>query len=249
MQEINNIILDFKTSIDKQKPILSEDQRNRMYKIINPDIEDYVILGIRTAEIEKIVRNIHNKYQPLFGDAKEIFKNLARIQVEEYKFASFFFLNRYKKLFTNHIPQFFKIEYFPYCHTWSTCDSCCIRVLGPFLAKKDNEQLAKITIDKWAHNKSLWIKRASMVILLKIIMVHKEFNEHYVFQKVEDMLKFINKNYIEKAIGWLLKTCSNYDPSSIFNYLMSNKEKFSRLILRYASEKLPKEKRIEILKK
>ena len=249
MQEINKIILEIKTSIDKQKPILSEDQKNRMYKIINPDIDDYIILGLRTLKIEKIVMNIHNKYNPLFDDAKEIFKNLAKSNVEEYKFASFFFLNRYKKLFTNDIPEFFKIEYFPYCYTWSTCDSCCIRVLGPFLAKKDNDQLAKSTIDDWVQNESLWIKRASMVILLKIIMVHKGFNEHYVYQKVEDMLKFLNKNYIEKAIGWLLKTCSKYDPSSIFNYLMSNKEKFSHLILRYASEKLPKEKRIEILRK
>jgi 3-methyladenine DNA glycosylase AlkD len=249
MQDIDNVISEIKSSLDAQKSNLSEDQKYRMYRIINPDITDYIIIGVRVSEIEKIVRSVHGKFNPKFDDAKKIFKILAKSHVEEYKFASFFFLNRYKNLFTENIPGFFKNNYFPYCHTWSTCDSCCIRVLGPFLAKKGNEQLAKTTIDNWAQNESLWIKRASIVLLLKIIMVHKKFNESYVFQKVENMLKFSNENYIEKGIGWLLKTCSKYDLNSIFNYLMKNKKQFSPLILRYASEKLTSEKRDLVLKR
>ncbi|MFX1588418.1 MAG: DNA alkylation repair protein [Promethearchaeota archaeon] len=54
---------------------------------------------------------------------------------------------------------------------------------------------------------------------------------------------------MEKGIGWLLKTCSNYKPEIIFDYLMLNKNVLSRLVLRYASEKLPKDKRIQVLKK
>jgi len=63
------------------------------------------------------------------------------------------------------------------------------------------------------------------------------------------MLKFSEHNYLEKGIGWLLKTCSKYKPDLIFEYLLNHKDKFSRLILRYASEKLSKEKRVEILGK
>ncbi|MFX1340899.1 MAG: DNA alkylation repair protein, partial [Promethearchaeota archaeon] len=58
-----------------------------------------------------------------------------------------------------------------------------------------------------------------------------------------------NENYIEKGIGWLLKECSKYNHDSIFTYLMKNKERLSRVILRYASEKLPKEKRKKVLEK
>lgn len=249
MGDIDKVISEIEIALNKQKPVLTEDQKSRMYKIINPEINNYIILGVRTSDIEKIVRNIQNQYNPSFDDVKLIFKHLAKSNIEEYKFAAFFFLNRYKKLFNDDSPEFFKKEYFPYCHTWSTCDSCCIRVLGPFLAKKTNQQLAKTTIDSWAQNESLWIKRASMVLLLKIVMVNKEFNKTYVFQKVEDMLKYSNENYIEKGIGWLLKTCSKYDPNSIFDYLMKNKDRFSHVILRYASEKLTKELKVKILKK
>ena len=244
-----DIISDIKSNLDKVKSILSKDKKDRMYKIINPDIQNYVILGIKTSDIEKIVRTIQNQYNPTFNQVKDIFKQLARTNIEEYKFAAFFFLNRYKKQFDEETPDFFRFEYFPYCHTWSTCDSCCIRVIGPFLAKKHNHQLAIKTIDSWSIDDLFWIKRASMVILLKIIMVNKDFDKDYVFSKIEEMLKYSANNYIEKSIGWLLKTCSKIKPSLIFNYLMQNKDRISRLILRYASEKLPEEKRTKLLMK
>jgi 3-methyladenine DNA glycosylase AlkD len=85
--------------------------------------------------------------------------------------------------------------------------------------------------------------------LIKLIMMRRDFDKSYVFNLVDIMLEFSEQNYIEKGIGWLLKTCSKYKPDLIFEYLLNHKDKFSRLILRYASEKLSKEKRVEILRK
>jgi 3-methyladenine DNA glycosylase AlkD len=220
-----------------------------MCKIINPDINNYIILGVKTAEIEQLIRQIQIKHQPSIITAKEIFKSLTRMNIEEYKFAAFFFLSRYKKQFDEDIPTFFRNEYFPYCHTWSSCDSCCIRVIGPFLAKHQNRQLAINTIDSWSTDDLLWVKRASLVVYLKIIMLHKDFDQAYALSKVDNMLEYSNENYIEKAIGWFLKTCSKYKPTIIENYLNTNKKKLSRKILRYGSEKLPKESRKAILEK
>ena len=249
MNEVENILSDIGILLEKHTPNLSADKRNRMYKIINPDIEDYIILGVRTSELEKIAKEIQDKYNPSFNMILEIFKKLAKTNVEENKFVAFFLLNRYKKHFLDTISDFFKSEYFPYCHTWSTCDSCCIRVLGPFLAKENNSKLARNTIDDWNQNPLIWIKRASVVLLLKIIMVHRDFDENYIYEKVEQLLNHSNENYIAKAMGWLLKTCSKYKPEIITQFLIENRDRLSRLILRYASEKLPKEKREMILKK
>ena len=123
-----------------------------------------------------------------------------------------------------------------------------IRVIGPFLGKKGNEELALNVIEKWSESENLWVRRSSIVILLKIIMMRKEFEKEYVFKFVEKMLMY-SEEYIQKSIGWLLKTCSNYEPDIIFNYLMKNKNGMSRLILRYASEKIPKDRRTQVLKK
>ena len=244
---IEKIIEEIKVGLLNLAPVLSEEKKTRMYKIINPDLSGYKILGVKTADNEKLVRNIQKAYNPSFKTAIEVFRSLSKINVEEYKFAAFFFLNRYKKVFDVSILEFFRTEYFSHCHTWSTCDSCCIRVLGPFLAK--DPQIARNTIDSWSKDPNYWIKRASLVLNLKIIMINKDFDETYVLKQVEQMLHFSSEPYIEKAIGWLLKTCTNYKPNVIIQYLSENKQKLSRLILRYASEKLTLEVKAKIIDK
>ena len=246
---IDSIANEISRLLVKNTPQLSEDQKERMYKILNPDISDYIIYGIRMPEIEKIVKNVYEKYDCSYDDSIEVFKILTRTDIEEQKFAGFFFLNRFKKHFNEKTIDVIKEEYAKYCHTWSLCDSTCVRLIGPFLGKKGKETLALKTIDDWSNSDNLWIKRASMVILLKITMMRKDFDEDYVFELVEKKLKYSEENYIEKGIGWLLKTCSRYKPKVIFDYLITNKKNLSRLILRYASEKLPREERAEILNK
>jgi len=246
---IESIINGITSLLIEKKPNQTEEQKTRMYKILNPDISDYIIYGNRMPEIEKIVKSVHEKFDCSYDDAVEVFRKLTRTNVEEHKFAGFFFLNRFKKYFNVKIIEIIREEYSEHCHTWSHCDSTCVRLLGPFLGKKGNEALAKKTINKWSNSNNLWIKRASMVILLKITMMRKDFNEDYVFELVEKMLMYSEANYIEKGIGWLLKTCSKYKPEAIIDYLSKNKKILSRLILRYASEKLPKEQRAEILNK
>ena len=244
---IDAIVKEISSLLVKNIPKLTKDQQERMYKIINPDITDYIIYGIRMPEIEKIVKAVHEKFDCSYDDAVEVFKTLTRTNIEEQKFAGLFFLNRFKRHFNAKIIDIIKEEYSKYCHTWSLCDSTCVRLLGPFLGKNGKETLALKIIDDWSISDNLWIKRASMVILLKITMMRKDFNEENVFNLVEKMLKYSEANYIEKGIGWLLKTCSKYKPEVIIDYLIMNKKNMSRLILRYASEKLPKEKRAEIL--
>ena len=244
-----DVINEIKNLLVEKTPRLTPEQKSMMYKIINPDISNYVKYGVKVAEIENIVKNAYNKFLCTYQDAIEIFKMLTKSNVEEEKFAAFLFLNRFKKFFNEGTIHLFREEYAKHCHTWSHCDSTCVRVIGPFLGKQGNEELAKKTIDEWSNSNNIWIKRASLVILLKITMIRKDFNETFVFELVDKMLKYSEANYIEKGIGWLLKTCSKYKPEVIIEYLSKNKENLSKLILRYASEKLPKEKRAEILNK
>ncbi|MFW9998510.1 MAG: DNA alkylation repair protein [Candidatus Hodarchaeota archaeon] len=227
-------------------PKLTSEQIIRRNKIINSNNPKFFGYGHKISDIEKIIKIIHIKYQCSYEDALVICKNLVSSNVLEEKFAGIFFLNHFKSNFDHEIIDIFEHLLSKYCDTWAFCDSFCIRVIGPFLGKKNNQQLAEQTIDNWSKSENLWVRRASMIILIKIIMINKGFAENYVFQLVEKMLKY-TEDYIQKGIGWLLKTCSKYNSDIIFKYLMSNKKRFPRLILRYASEKLPKEKRKQIL--
>jgi 3-methyladenine DNA glycosylase AlkD len=227
---------------------LTPEQIVRRNKILNSNNPDFFGYGHKLSDIEKIVRSINKKYKCSYDDALIVCKNLVSSNVHEDKFAGFLFLNRFKTDFNQATIIQFKQYLSDFCDTWAFCDSFCIRVIGPFLGKKKNQQLVEKTINTWSTSKNLWVKRASLVILLKIIMINKEFNSDYVYELVEKLLED-NEDYIQKGIGWLLKTCSKYNPDLIYDYLMTNKERLPRLILRYSSEKLPNEKRKQILKK
>ena len=248
---IEIILNEINKKIKENIPIQTEDQKNRMYKIINSNNPDFQMFGLKMKKKESIAKEIFKKYQGSYMDAIEIFKVLIRSNNEDEQVLGLLFLNNYKNQFNKEIIDIFHNEYSQYCSTWSLCDSTCIKVLGPYLNKKGNEKLAKITIEEWSNSKNIWIRRASMVILLKLIMLRKDFfiSKEFMFELVEKMLQYTNEDYILKGIGWLLKTCSNYKPEIIIEYLNKNKGHLPRLVLRYASEKLSKDVRATILKK
>ena len=229
-------------------PKLSSDQIDWRNKILNSSNPDFFGYGHKVSDIERIIKEVHMKYQCGYKDALSVFRNLVSSNVQEEKFGGIFLLNYFKSNFNEATIDIFEQQFSKHCDTWAFCDSSCIRVIGPFLGKKNNQLLAEKTIENWSKSENIWVRRASIVIMLKIIMIRKGFDEDYVFEFVEKMLKF-TEDYIQKGIGWLLKTCSKYKPDSIFKYLMINKERFPRLILRYGSEKLSKEKRALILKR
>lgn len=247
---IEKIISEIKIQLKNHTPNLTDDQKTRMYRILNSENRHIEMYGLKTKEIEDIVKLIYNKYENSYDNAINVFKDLISSNIVEEKFAGLWYLHQFKKYFNQETIELFYTQYHQYCDSWALCDSSCIRVLGPFLNRKGNGDLAKNTIEKWSKSKNIWIRRASLVILLKLIMLKKDFfiSQTYVFNLIEKMLQY-NEDYIQKAIGWLLKTCSKYKSEIIFDYLIKNKEQLPRLILRYASEKLPENKRTQILKK
>lgn len=152
---IDSIVNEISSLLIKNTPDLSVEQKNKNYKILNPDVSNYSIYGIRMPVIENIVKAVHKKYDCSYNDAVEVFKRLTRTNIEEQKFAGFFFLNRFKKYFNEKTIDIIREEYTKNCYTWSHCDSTCVRLLGPFLGKKGNETLAIKTINNWSESKNL----------------------------------------------------------------------------------------------
>lgn len=245
---IENVIQEIRTYLKNNSTHLTFEQKSRMYKILNSDNPNFVAYGNKHSDIEKFIRELNSKFQLNYDEASEIFKILIKTDVHDEKIAGIFLLNRFKKDFNKETVDMIQELIPSNFDSWAITDTTMIRVIGPFLGKKGNEELARKIIAAWSISNNLWVRRASLVILLKIVMIKKEFSERCVFRFVEKMLSS-PEDYIQKGIGWLLKTCSKYNPDIISQYLMRNKGKLPRLILRYASEKLPKEKRTLILQK
>lgn len=247
---IDAIIKEIEEKLKEKIPFLTKDKISKMYKMRNPDNPNYKIYGIKMKDIETVVKTVYNKYECSYNCAVQIFKQLIKSNIAEKKFSALYFINFFKKEFHNETLDLFYREYSNHCNTWALCDSTCLKVLGPYLSKKENHELAKSTLEKWSNSEKLWIRRASIVILLKLCMSKRDFfeSESFVFNFITKMLHY-EEDYIQKSIGWLLKTCSKYKQEEIVKYLIKNKRILPRLILRYASEKLPEQNRSKILKK
>ena len=243
---IEELVNEIKSQLKENAPDITEEQRVCMYKILNSDNPNFFAYRLKMADLEKIIKNIFQEKPVSYEDGVGIFKNLVKSDNHDENLAAYFYINGFKKEFNENTIDLFHEALFKYCDTWSLCDSSVIRVIGPFLAK--NDELAKKIIENWSNSEGMWVRRASIVILLKVIMIKKSFNDSYLFNFVERMLQY-DEDYIQKGIGWLLKTCSKYDPELIYKYLEKHIKSLPRLILRYASEKLPKGKRDRLLKK
>ncbi len=232
-QMINNI----KGKLKQTAPDLTKDQIEKRNKILKSEDPKFFGYGHKIGELEKIVQQIENQTECSYEAALEVFKNLMSSHIHEEKFAGFLFINRFKRDFNKDLIKIFKEVISKYCDSWALCDSSMIKVLGPYLAKRGKEQLAISTIKSWANSDLLWIRRGSLVIYLKAIMIKKDFDYNFLVKLIKPLIND-SEPYIQKAIAWLLRTCSRYKPKIIFSYLLENKENFSRSFLREAAQKL-----------
>ena len=139
-------------------------------------------------DLEKIVKGILREIQISYEEAIEVFKNLVKSDIHDENLAAYFYMNGFKKDFDDTTIEVFHDALHQYCDCWALCDSSVIRIIGPFLGK--NDILAKNTIEKWSNSEDMWIRRASMVILLKTIMMKKDFEANFVFNLAEKMLQY-----------------------------------------------------------
>lgn len=101
-------------------------------------------------------------------------------------------------------------------------------------------------LKKWATSSNRWTKRASAVTL--IIPARKGLFLKEIFE-IADILLLDKDDLVQKGYGWMLKAASESNQEKVFDYIISKREIMPRTALRYAIEKMPKELKIEAMKK
>ena len=127
--------------------------------------------------------------------------------------------------------------------SWSKCDDFCTHSLGYFIFKFP-EILPEI--EKWAKSKNRWKRRVSAVCLIYSLRKKKYLKNAF---SIADILLEDSDDLVQKGYGWMLKEASNVYQNEVYNFVNNNKEKMPRTALRYAIEKMPKEMKIQLIKK
>jgi 3-methyladenine DNA glycosylase AlkD len=124
---------------------------------------------------------------------------------------------------------------------WATTDAICGMLIGPLLVR--HPELAP-QMGRWAHDRNMWVRRASIVGLIPLIRSRHALELAY---GIAEALHPDEHDLIHKAVGWTLREAGKVDPARLERYLRANGSSIPRTTVRYAIERFPAAKRRELL--
>ena len=125
-----------------------------------------------------------------------------------------------------------------YINNWDLVDLSCYHILGTYLLDKPRDILYSL-----AESSNMWEQRIAIVSTLAFIRKN-EFEDTLAISK---MLLNHKQDLIHKAIGWMLREVFKRDETVVLDFIKAHYSQMPRTALRYAIEKLPEEKRKDIL--
>ena len=130
-----------------------------------------------------------------------------------------------------------------YVRGWGDCDDFCTHAFGELLMQ--NKQLFSHVLE-WTKHSDFWIRRASAVILIPMIL--KENYDNINPLQICDALIMDEHDLVRKGYGWMLKSLSTKEIDKVYFYLSQHKSTMPRVAFRYALEKMDKDKRDKLMK-
>jgi 3-methyladenine DNA glycosylase AlkD len=119
-----------------------------------------------------------------------------------------------------------------YVHNWAHCDGVASWLLAGCIAEQP--PLMK-NLEAWTRSENRWKRRAAAVALLQEAKAGRATN--YIL-RIASILAEDKDEMVQKGVGWLLKETYPSHPEDTVLFLHRQRDRFSRLTLRYAAEKM-----------
>jgi 3-methyladenine DNA glycosylase AlkD len=126
-----------------------------------------------------------------------------------------------------------------FINNWDLVDSSAEHIVGAFLWDQERTPLYRL-----AKSGDLWERRIAIMATFHFIK-RGAFRETL---KVARMLRSDREDLIHKAVGWMLREVGKRDVKAEEDFLKENYKLMPRVMLRYAIERFPEEKRRRYLR-
>jgi 3-methyladenine DNA glycosylase AlkD len=130
-----------------------------------------------------------------------------------------------------------------YVHNWAHTDGLALWLLGASIA---NQPALIAELDAWTESPNRWKRRAAAVCL--VYSARKGVHTAAILRIAGLMLGDAD-DMVQKGTGWLLKETYPKQPSRVMRFLAPRRARTSRLLLRYAAEKMTAADRARVLAK
>lgn len=206
--------------------------------------EEALVYGVKMREVTIIAKEFVEQIKSF--SKKEVFDVCEELWKSKYLEEAVIACKFAESLEKQYKPADFKVfEHWVnhYVTNWADCDTLCNYTIGTFIMMYP-EYINKLK--KWAMSANRWTRRASAVTL--IFPARKGLFLKEIFE-IADLLLLDEDDLVQKGYGWMLKAASETNQEKVFDYIISRRETMPRTAFRYAIEKMPKELKIEAMKK
>ncbi len=125
-------------------------------------------------------------------------------------------------------------------NNWDLIDCVADKLLGKHLLDKD-----KLILYQLAKSESLWDRRIAIITTFEFIR-NRQFDDTI---KIAEILLSDKHDLIQKAVGWMLREMGKRDEKELIKFLDKHYQTMPRTTLRYAVERLDKNKKEFYMKK
>jgi 3-methyladenine DNA glycosylase AlkD len=235
---MNDILSDIREELKANIDPQAQKTFQRFFK------EEIKYYGVKVPIVYKIAKKYWKQAKLL--NKKEIFGLCEQLFASNYTEESFVVSSWLPEYIENLLPSdlaIFKTWIEKYINNWAKCDGFCNHTVGD-LIQKFPQTVGELK--SWAKSNNRWLKRASAVSL--IVPAKKGCFLEEAFEISGELLTD-KEDMVQKGYGWLLKEESRMHPKEVFAYVLKNRKSMPRTALRYAVELMPKDLKVEAMKK
>ncbi len=198
--------------------------------------EGFDAYGLTDKELEQIISDIQDKYNPGIPEILELGLHLFQTGKFELGSIAIYLLRFHKKHFTREVFEGIRKWFDHGVGNWGHSDSLSCRELTALL---ENKIVTYQDFEDWKTSPSRWTRRAAPV---SMICLRKTEKPEALLAFLDDMMHE-KERVVHQGLGWFLRELWKIHPQPVELFLFKHLPYGARLIYQYATERMSKEYR------
>jgi len=198
--------------------------------------------GVRAPELKRIAQSLYPRVKSWTTTDRDKFcEGLWGFGDFEGGALVCYLYRRFQKQFGAREFRLFTRWLDDYVNNWGLTDGLSLWLLGGAI---ENDPALAGKLSAWTRAKKRWKRRAAAVSL--VYPAKRGEQQEEIFQVAEALLPDPD-DMVQKGVGWLLKETYPKRPGEVMEFLMPRRQDTTRLVLRYAAEKMSSRDRRRLL--
>jgi 3-methyladenine DNA glycosylase AlkD len=218
---------------------VDQDFRRGQFRYFREEVDNY---GVRGHEVKRIAAALYRRVKTWpAADRNKLCEALWKSGKLEEGVVAIYLYRRFQRQCGTAEFKIFARWIDRYVQNWAHSDGVASWLLAASIA--NSPELIE-HLSAWAKSANRWKRRAAAVALLQEAKLGRRTEEIF---RIASLLVEDSDDMVQKGVGWLLKEAYPKKPRETVEFLATWKRRTTRLVLRYAAEKMSASDKAAIL--